>query len=79
MKADSIMSIRTKARNKVIFSFPSNGDDFDKEQANNYLTLGQKYTIKTIVVHNFCTDIVLKEVPNITFNSVQFKNVRERK
>lgn len=76
---NDIMSIRTKPRNKVIFAFPNNGNNPEIEAAKKYLVVGKKYTIKTIEVHGFHTDITLKEVPNITFNSVQFKNVRKRK
>lgn len=79
MKTNNSMSTSTKPGNKVIFSFPDAGYDSDIELAKEYLVLGERYTIKSIRVDKFYTDIILKEVPDIIFNSIQFKNVRERK
>ncbi len=73
------MSIYTKPRNKVIFAFPRNGHDWEIELAKKHLVLGDKYTVKTIIVHGFHTDIILKEVPDVTFSSSQFKNLRKRR
>lgn len=52
------------------------GNEFEQEKAKKYLNLEQEYTIENIIVGSWCTDIYLKEFPNIKFNSVQFSNVR---
>lgn len=71
---DNTMNIYSKIGSKVVFAYPENGDKWDIEEAQKYLTLGDTYTIEKIDIHNWKTDVVLKEFPEIYFNSVQFKN-----
>ena len=59
----------------ICFNNPNNGQDIDKKQAEQYLQIGAEYTVEHIDVKNWHTDIFLKEIPGIVFNSVMFSNV----
>jgi len=66
------MDIYAKPGTEIIFNHPSNGYDHDQEEAKNHLILGSVYTVERTVVHSWHTDVYLKEVPGISFNSVLF-------
>lgn len=70
------MNIKTKPGEKIVFQFPKNGRQSDIEHAAEYLELGKEYTLEDIYVHQSCTDVYLKEVPGVKFNSVHFSNVK---
>lgn len=55
------------------------GLNFDKNWANKHLTIGDIYTVDHTEVHSFSTKVFLVEVPGISFNSVLFSDVIERK
>lgn len=60
---------------KVRCSFPNNGTASDKERVKKYLVADEIYTVERTEVHNWNTDVWLKEVPNVIFNSVHFTEV----
>lgn len=59
----------------VIYRFPENGHEFDRETSQKHLTVGSIYTIEQTEVYDYNTDIYLKEFPGIRFNSVQFADI----
>jgi hypothetical protein len=67
----------TESGDKVIFVFPNNGWDHDKKHALEYLKEGETYTVSYIEIHSWHTDVYLREVPNVPFNSVHFANIKE--
>ena len=58
---------------KVINAYPDSGYDPDKELNRKYLKPGKAYTIDKMIVHNWSTEMYLKEFPGISFNSVHFE------
>lgn len=71
------MSIDKKKGDKVIVTTQSiqNGTMFDQLEADAYLKIGKKYTIEKIEPHDFHTNVWVKEVPGIRFNSVLFDDL----
>ena len=67
------MDIYSPHGTKVIFAFPDNGYEPDIKRAKEYLAVGFEYTVDSTIVHGSYTDVILKEFPNVKFNSVQFK------
>ena len=63
---------------KVTEDTKNNGSDYDVELVNKHLTIGETYTVDYTIVHNFSTDVYLKEFPKIRFNSVNFEGVEEQ-
>jgi len=63
---------------KVTDETKNNGDSYDKEKVNNFLTINKVYTVEATKVQNWKTDVFLKEVPRISFNSVNFEGVTEQ-
>lgn len=51
------------------------GWEADKVQANQYLTVGEVYTVDIIDIGNYCSDVYITEVPHIDFNTVMFEEV----
>ena len=51
------------------------GWESDKEKANKYLKPGEVYTVLRTEVGGWHTDVWLKEIPNVYFNSVHFQPV----
>lgn len=46
----------------------------DQDYANKYLTLGETYTVDYTIVHDWYTDVYLKEVRGmVCFNSALFE------
>lgn len=70
------MSIYAREDEKVVLTHPNNGYDYDKLKANKYLKLGEVYTVSKTVVNGWTTDVYLKEIPDVSFNSVQFEEFR---
>jgi|CXWL01.1.fsa_nt_gi hypothetical protein len=54
------------------FEHPKNGHDCDKRLAEWHLHIGGIYTLEKAEMGAWHTDIYLKEVPGIAFNSVLF-------
>ena len=65
------MDIYAKAGTKVTFA-GRGGYDSDKKHANEYLIVGEQYTVSSTNVSNCRTDVFLIEVPRNPFNSVHF-------
>jgi len=57
---------------KIICYSIDNGYLGDVQQAHKYLKKDKIYTIDSIIVHGYSTDITLLEIPNVKFNSVHF-------
>lgn len=60
---------------KVILGFPDHGYPHDQEMVKKHLKVGETYTVERTVIHNFNTDVYLKEIPGVPFNSVLFEEV----
>lgn len=73
------MDIYSKPGARVVFSFPTSGHDYDQANAAKYLKLRHHYTIDRTDVDNWHTSVWLREVPEVSFNSVQFTNAPKRK
>ena len=71
------MSIDKKVGDKIIVTIKSiqNGTHFDQLDADVALKIGNKYTIEKIEPHDFHTNVWVKEVPGIRFNSVMFDDL----
>lgn len=54
------------------FTKPGNGYPHDQKVAAKHLTEGESYTVDKVEVHSWHTKIWLKEVPDVSFNSVLF-------
>ncbi len=68
------MRIETAPGEKVVYANPKNGMDHDKERADEFLTLLETYTVESLEVHSWYTDVRLAEFPGVVFNSVMFDN-----
>lgn len=68
------MNIYAKSGHKVIFKHPNYGYENDQETARKHLKVGGKYTVENTSVDTWKTDVYLKEVPGIAFNSVLFED-----
>lgn len=55
----------------------NSGYDSDKERANKYLKPDEIYTVIKTEVGGWRTEVWLKEVPDISFNSVHFQPVKK--
>lgn len=70
------MNIYAKKGDRIKFSFPDNGSEFDKKEAKKYLKLNNIYTVEKTDIGNWHTEIYIKEIPNIFFNSVMFSDIK---
>lgn len=66
-----------KAGDKAKFTHPDYGSDHDMRQAGQYLRLNKLYTLESIEVGSFHSEVGLKEIPDQNFNSVHF-DVKEK-
>lgn len=48
------------------------GYDYHKELAEKYLKVGEVYTVKSIAVYSSSSSVILEEIPDVTFNTVNF-------
>ena len=71
------MDIYSPQGTKVTF-LDRNGTEYDRAEAERILKVGQVYTIDSIEVQDWISYIKLEEMPDRTFNSVMFDNVRLR-
>jgi len=51
------------------------GYNHHKETANKYLKAGNIYTVDHTDVDGWHTDVYIKEVPGVAFNSIHFEDV----
>jgi len=66
-----------KSGDKVIYANDTAGYDMDIETGKKHLVLNQEYTINSMEIDSFHTDITLTEVgPSVNFNSVLFDVVK---
>jgi len=70
------VDIRTKKGQRVAVTKESikNGIALDKALAQRYLTVGRVYTVDRTEKAASHTRVWLKEIPGVTFNSVQFED-----
>ncbi len=66
------MDIYAKKGHKIIFSSPTAGYPNHQETAAKYLTVDNVYTVDYTDVGGWHTDVYIKEVPGVAFNSVMF-------
>ncbi len=74
MIEEKVMNISSEIGDKVVYAYPENGYLWDQEQGKKYLTPQETYIIEKIAVHDWRTEVWLKEVPGVAFNSVLFSN-----
>lgn len=55
----------------AIFSYPTNGRDFDQDEARKVLTPGKKYQLQNAFVGRSNTKVLLRNITGY-FNSVMF-------
>lgn len=51
------------------------GYDYHKEIAEKHLEVGEEYIIERTDVDSYHTDVYLKEIPGVKFNSVFFSDI----
>jgi hypothetical protein len=70
------MNIYAKEGHKVIVTEIGINSGYDShiEKAHSYLKVGQTYTVDYTKVGSWHTDVFLKEIPNVAFNSVHFED-----
>ena len=72
------MNIYALEGHKVRVSNLSGGYEYHQKVANQHLKVGNEYTVERTEVDSWHTDVFLKEIPNVAFNSVFFENVEEQ-
>ncbi len=65
------MDIYSEKGTKIIYT-GEHGYDFQREDANVFLKVGETYTVDHTIVYNWSSGVMLKEVPNKYFNTVHF-------
>jgi hypothetical protein len=72
-----MMDIYAKPGTKVVFCNLDWGYAGDQEWAKKHLFPGQIYTVDHTEVYNWSSDVILKEVPGVKFNTVLFEEIEE--
>lgn len=70
--------IHCESGDKVVFVYPGNGREHEREEAGRLLTEGAVYEVEEIHVGGCFSKIKLTEFPGIQFNSVFFKRVSSK-
>jgi hypothetical protein len=70
------MDIYSKPGTKVVFT-GEGGYESDRENANQFLFVGNEYTVDSVTVGGFMSYVRLQEFPGIMFNTVLFKEKKE--
>lgn len=60
---------------KVTEKTKCNGYNIDKDNIKDYLTIEKEYTVEKTIVDDFSSEVLLEEVPNVYFNTVNFVEV----
>src|SRR5690606_10525551 len=68
------MNIYSKPGTKIRFDHENAGYPGDGERAKKYIKVGEIYTVEKIDIGQSCSRVILKEVPNVEFNTVLFSN-----
>lgn len=69
------MRIDAPEGTKVRWAFHEAGYPNDQVHAAKHLKFSNTYTVDETVIHTWSTDVYLKEVPGVAFNSVIFAEV----
>lgn len=72
------MNINAKKGDKVICSTLSGGYEIDRNLADQYLQIGETYTVEKTIGQDWETDVYLQEFPDLSFNSVFFEDVKSK-
>jgi len=70
------MNIYAEKGHKVVFSNPKAGYAKDQVMGDNHLTVGSTYTIEHTEVLDWSTEVTLREVKGLVFNSVLFEDLK---
>ncbi len=72
------MNIYAKSGHKVVVTERGMRSGYEAHiaTAKQHLTVGQVYTVDHTEVGDFHTDVFLKEIPGVAFNSLHFDNAR---
>ena len=65
-------NIRDCSKREVVCVSNKDNDFFACDSNSPLLEVGKNYTVVNVIVHGWHTEIVIKEFPNILFNSVCF-------
>lgn len=68
------MDIYAKPGTRITYDNFEAGYDYQRQEAEKYLKRGWVYTVDYIEVHRFTSDVYLKEIPTISFNTVMFSD-----
>ena len=74
---DVCMDIDSPPGTRVRYKYPKDGTDGDIRRAKQYLSRHRIYTVERTEAHSFNTDVWLREVPGVIFNSVQFAPISD--
>ncbi|MEK0313719.1 hypothetical protein [Cohnella sp. 56] len=72
-KQNPTMALDTLIGSKIRFT-GKGGYDSENERANRMLVVGESYTLESIDVGGWRSEVHLKEIPGARFNSVMFQN-----
>lgn len=74
-----MMNIYGKEGSKIIITenTMNNGSELDKIQLKRHLEVGKVYTVKHIRVYSWYSTVMLKEVPFLEFNTINFEDYVE--
>jgi hypothetical protein len=70
---DSTQWLKTKFICVVTDKTKRNGYDYDKDMARDYLEVGKEYTLNSMSVSQSSSSLMLDEIPNVGFNTVNFE------
>lgn len=65
--------LRCERGSRVVFAHPDSGMAGDIQRAQKHLTVGAVYTVESLTIGGWCSELTLKEVPGVKFNTVQFE------
>jgi hypothetical protein len=67
------MPIDAPEGTKVVFAFPNNGEQVDKDRLGRLgLKVGAEFTVEETEISGFSTTLYLREFPEEWFNTVNF-------
>lgn len=69
------MNIYALENHKIRCCTLNAGYDYHKELAEKYLEVGKEYTVLRTHIDSYHTDVVVKEIPDVKFNSVFFESI----
>ncbi|UOE58202.1 hypothetical protein [Cytobacillus oceanisediminis] len=69
---ETMSARKAEVGDKVIYQYPEHGYQYDQKEAAQHLSLGEEYTIETIVVGQSLSYMTLREIPGVEFNTALF-------